>query len=253
MVGLDEILREAEKVSEEEAWRRLEALYKTRKIKRIYKRAKRMKYNIHGYRVPRINEYLIDGVEMCLERGLIDRTLPDSLTAAVFEYYKRNPEYKKTVDFILDKIHPRSRDAILKIWDGLGEKVYNMFSEFFGVDVGEIDAFKDYADYIMNESLKWIERFFRTGKEEIEPFSYKQATDMLSKESLDLIGNGIGINVLYKNGGTYKDMRKRVIDLGKLDYGAELRIDTFGQWIAEVSKVYMAKVDEDLRRNGFTF
>lgn len=32
------------------------------------------------------------------------------------------------------------------------------------MDVGEVDAFKDYADYIMNESLKWIERFFKTGK-----------------------------------------------------------------------------------------
>ncbi len=253
MVGLDVILRDAEKVSEEEAWRRLELLYKTRNIDRIYRNANDLKYKTSPYYAPNLDEYMISFVERFLEKGIKYRRLPGALTAAVFEYYRRNPEYKKTVDYILDKIHPEARETILKIWSGLGEKAYKTFSEFFGRDLSEVDAFKDYADYIMNESLKYIERFFRTGKEEIEKFSYEVATDSVKRDP-DLISHGFGLNLLYRNGGDYAN----ISNVKKLEFESMLsqardRIAKFGEWIAEVSKVYMAKVDEELRRNGFTF
>jgi len=254
MVGLDVILRDAEKVSEEEAWRRLELLYKTRKMKWIYKDANNLKYKTSAYYAPNLDKYMISLAEKSLEKGIRYRGLSETLTAAVFEYYRRNPEYKKTVDYILDKIHPEARETILKIWSGLGEKAYKTFSEFFGRDLSEVDAFKDYADYIMNESLKYIERFFRTGKEEIEKFSYDYAFDLIYKESPNLISNGFGLNLLYRNGGDYGNITKdKSLEIESMQSQAGYKIEEFAKWIAEVSKVYMAKVDEELRRNGFTF
>ncbi|AFK21683.1 hypothetical protein [Pyrococcus sp. ST04] len=253
MVGLDVILRDAEKVSEEEAWRRLELLYKTRKIKWIYKDANNLKYRTSAYYAPNLDKWMISLIEKALNRGVRYRALPDMLTAAVFEYYRRNPEYKKTVDYILDKIHPEARETILKIWDGLGEKVYNLFSEFFGRDLSELDAFKDYADYIMNESLKYIEMHFKEGKEKMDEVSYKLATDTVRRDP-DPIHHGFGLNLVYKCGGSYGNITNvKALDLESMFSQAGYKIEEFGKWIAEVSKVYMAKVDEELARNGFTF